>query len=247
MLDLSAFHAAVWRGEGFCNPVSPEAIDAALDAAKPRTGGTALDLGCGNGRLALRLAERGLSVTAVDVSPAMLELARAAAAESPFGGRVRFRRARAEAVLAEAGPAYDMIVAAGVHGVVAGATDPVAGAEAVARRLAPGGAFLFADAFWRRPPSAAARAAMPGYAAKAVYAEACAAAGLRLVEERDSSAEDWRVYFERMRTAVAGLAGGEAAAHRTRLDRAQTLWRAEADAVGFTTLLLFGPARRLRP
>ena len=38
-----------------------------------------LDLACGHGRLALPLAERGLDVTGVDLSPRSLELARAAA------------------------------------------------------------------------------------------------------------------------------------------------------------------------
>ena len=43
--------------------------------------GRALDLACGNGRNALFLAEQGFTVEAVDIAPAALELARAAAKE----------------------------------------------------------------------------------------------------------------------------------------------------------------------
>lgn len=39
-------------------------------------GPAVLDLGCGTGNLALRLARRGLQVTGVDLSPEMLDLAR---------------------------------------------------------------------------------------------------------------------------------------------------------------------------
>jgi SAM-dependent methyltransferase len=40
------------------------------------TGGPALELGCGTGRIALALAQTGLSITGVDVSTGMLALAR---------------------------------------------------------------------------------------------------------------------------------------------------------------------------
>jgi ubiquinone/menaquinone biosynthesis C-methylase UbiE len=42
-----------------------------------RPGEAALDLGCGTGTDALWLAEQGMQVTALDASPAMLEIARA--------------------------------------------------------------------------------------------------------------------------------------------------------------------------
>lgn len=50
--------------------------------------GKALDLGCGEGADALRLAQRGWTVTAVDVSAVALERAVAHAAEAGVGDRV---------------------------------------------------------------------------------------------------------------------------------------------------------------
>jgi len=47
-----------------------------LGALKPCRGERILDAGCGTGRLAQELAARGAEVTGVDVSPAMLEIAR---------------------------------------------------------------------------------------------------------------------------------------------------------------------------
>jgi SAM-dependent methyltransferase len=47
-----------------------------------------LDVGCGPGRHAVALAEAGLSVTGVDVSPRFLEIARVAGNELGLGGRL---------------------------------------------------------------------------------------------------------------------------------------------------------------
>src|SRR6516164_9668674 len=47
------------------------------------TGGPVLELGCGTGRIALALAQRGLDITGIDVSDGMLTLARRKAAACP--------------------------------------------------------------------------------------------------------------------------------------------------------------------
>ncbi len=49
-----------------------------------------LDLCCGTGSLSLRLAERGLDVTALDLSAEMLSVARERAERSPFADRILF-------------------------------------------------------------------------------------------------------------------------------------------------------------
>ena len=50
---------------------------------------SALELACGTGRLAIPLAQRGLSVTGIDFSSAMLDLARKVdtVRTAPFGAR----------------------------------------------------------------------------------------------------------------------------------------------------------------
>ena len=53
------------------------------------SGGTVLDLGCGNGRVALALAARGFQVEGLDISPSMIEEARAAAAAAGVDARFR--------------------------------------------------------------------------------------------------------------------------------------------------------------
>jgi SAM-dependent methyltransferase len=66
-----------------------DAVESALVEQFLPSAGTVLDLGCGNGRVALALAERGYDVEGVDISPSMIEEARAAAAAA--GVEARFR------------------------------------------------------------------------------------------------------------------------------------------------------------
>lgn len=49
-----------------------------------------LDVGCGSGRYAVEFARRGASVTGLDMAPAMLDMARKAAAEARVDARCRF-------------------------------------------------------------------------------------------------------------------------------------------------------------
>ena len=68
--------------------------DVEIYAGLAPPGGSVLELGAGAGRLAFALAERGLRVTGVDLSPAMLEQARARLDRAPpdIAGRLEFRR-----------------------------------------------------------------------------------------------------------------------------------------------------------
>ncbi|MBB4689754.1 class I SAM-dependent methyltransferase [Amycolatopsis jiangsuensis] len=68
--------------------------------------GRALDVGCGEGRFARRLAAAGLTVDGIDTSAAMV--ARAAAAGSPGPGTVSYRQADVTAEALEPG-AYGFI------------------------------------------------------------------------------------------------------------------------------------------
>ena len=56
-------------------------VDAVVEVADVRPGMRAVDLGCGGGQLTIPLAQRGASVTGVDISPKMIEVLDAKAAE----------------------------------------------------------------------------------------------------------------------------------------------------------------------
>ncbi|MET9763981.1 class I SAM-dependent methyltransferase [Streptomyces sp. NPDC006372] len=104
----------------------------AVLAAVPDGCGTALDAGCGDGLLARKLAGRAASVTGVDRSPQMIELARAHA-QAP--GNVVYLEADylADGSLAEG--AYDFVCAVAVvhHAPLEEAVNRLA------RLTAPGG------------------------------------------------------------------------------------------------------------
>ncbi len=98
------------------------------------------DLGCGTGTTALDLARRGMTVYAVDLSPAMCRLARQNARRAGLPVRVicanllTFRLPEAvELVTCEFGPLNHL----------ARRADLVRAARAVARALRPGGCFYF--------------------------------------------------------------------------------------------------------
>jgi SAM-dependent methyltransferase len=59
-------------------------------AQAQQAGGPILEMGCGTGRVALVLAQRGFDVTGVDISPRMIEQANAKAAGQDLAGKARF-------------------------------------------------------------------------------------------------------------------------------------------------------------
>lgn len=73
------------------------------------TAGRVLDLACGPGAASVWLAERGLTVLGVDVSPVAVAQARRLAAETGVGERCRFEVADLDDGL-PAGPPVDVIV-----------------------------------------------------------------------------------------------------------------------------------------
>ncbi|MGL4282006.1 MAG: class I SAM-dependent methyltransferase [Albidovulum sp.] len=101
--------------------------------------GSVLDLGCGTGALALRIAtEAGAAVVGVDPAGAMLDLARA----KPGADRVRWVEADARRL--RLGERFDLIVMTG-HAFQVFLTDPDRAAclASIARHLAPEGHFIF--------------------------------------------------------------------------------------------------------
>lgn len=120
-------------------PGFPEVFfDRLADRGWIMAGQRALDLGTGTGSLALGFADRGLTVTGVDIAPELLEAARNRAAARALS--VEFITAPAEATtLAEAG--FDLVSA----GQCWWWFDSAAALEEAIRVLVPGGRLLICD------------------------------------------------------------------------------------------------------
>lgn len=96
-------------------------------------GARVLDVGCGGGLLCEALARAGATVTGVDLSPTMIEVARLHAAES--GLKVSYQLAEA-AALADAGETYDVVCC---MEMLEHAPEPGVVLEQLARLARPGG------------------------------------------------------------------------------------------------------------
>lgn len=107
----------------------------AAHATEFPTGGSALDIACGRGRLALWLAERGMSVTGYDVSTVAVEHAAAEARRRRVADRCRFEVVDLDGGLPP-GPPVDVIVC---HLFRDARLD-----RALLERLAPGGLLAIA-------------------------------------------------------------------------------------------------------
>lgn len=107
---------------------------------------TALDLGTGTGTVARGLAIRGLDVTALDPSPALMEEARALDAQA--GVSIDYHVGKAEQ-LALADASFDLVTA----GQCWHWFDRSTAAHEVARILKPGGALIIAHFDWLPLPA----------------------------------------------------------------------------------------------
>lgn len=97
-------------------------------------GAAVLDAGCGTGRVAMRLAERGFDCVGVDVDPSMLDAARRRAPDLAW--------VHADLAGLDLGRAFDLVVAAGnVVPLVAEGTEGAVVAR-MAAHVAPGGALV---------------------------------------------------------------------------------------------------------
>ena len=140
--ELAKFEASAsgfWDSHGefaplhLLNPVRTQFIAQRTALAGRRV----LDVGCGGGLLAETLARAGARVTAIDLAPAMIEVARLHAAESALA--VDYRLIAAEEVAAAEPAAFDVVTCMEMLEHV---PDPAAMTATLARALRPGGALF---------------------------------------------------------------------------------------------------------
>src|SRR5690606_31774780 len=111
----------------------------------PLPGANVLDVGCGGGLLSEALAKAGAQVTAIDLAPNLLKVARLHGLES--GIRVEYRQLPVEALADEAPASFDAITCMEMLEHV---PDPAAIVRACATLLKPGGR-LFLSTLNRTP------------------------------------------------------------------------------------------------
>ncbi len=127
----------------FTNPVRPWSLDFCFRAAGDLTGKRVLDVGSGTGENALVLAALGAQVTALDISPASLEVVQKRAELSGLADRISTICAPVEAYSGE--ERYDVIWCnAFLHHVTSELPAVIAGLQA---RLEPGGRIVIAEPF----------------------------------------------------------------------------------------------------
>ena len=135
--DASA--AAFWDSHGefrplhLLNPLRLQFIAERTALAGSRV----LDVGCGGGLLAEALARAGARVTAIDLAPAMIEVARLHAAESALA--VDYRLSSAEEVAAAEPAGFDVVTCMEMLEHVPA---PAAMTATLAQLLRPGGALF---------------------------------------------------------------------------------------------------------
>ena len=135
MLDRTARRTAFDRIAQEYDAMRPgysrEAINFALPPA-PAGGGSLLEVGCGSGQATRSLVGRGYRITAIDISPNLLEIARRRFRNRP---EISFGQVSFEDFIPEKGETFDVILApTSWHWI-----DPDIGLRKAAELLLPGG------------------------------------------------------------------------------------------------------------
>ncbi|HZD42126.1 MAG TPA: methyltransferase domain-containing protein [Terriglobales bacterium] len=129
-----------------------------------RSGETVLDIGCGAGMdllLAARRSGPSGKVIGVDMTPAMLELAKRSALKAGLWGNVEVRRGTAEQLPVES-ESVDVVLSNGVLNL---SPDKLSAFREIYRVLKPGGRLHLADVIVQRELSLAARSDVDLWAA----------------------------------------------------------------------------------
>jgi 2-polyprenyl-6-hydroxyphenyl methylase / 3-demethylubiquinone-9 3-methyltransferase len=134
---FDALAARFWDPHGEFRPLhrlNPVRLQFVAERAR-LAGARVLDVGCGGGLLAEALARAGAAVTAIDLAPGMIEVARLHAADS--GLSIDYQVAAAEELARADTPPFDVLTCMELLEHV---PDPAAMLATMARLLRPGGA-----------------------------------------------------------------------------------------------------------
>jgi SAM-dependent methyltransferase len=178
-LDPYAFLAVL--GKRVIHPGGRASTDRLLEWAAIAPGRRVLDIGCGVGTTAIRLAQDyGADVVAADIAPLMRERAQGNVAAAGLSGKVRVEAADITS-LPYSDASFDVVLAEAVTMFV----DRGRAAAELARVCKPGGLVLATEFCWRRPPTDKAREVFLGqvcpglrFDTEAEWAGIYAAAGL---------------------------------------------------------------------
>lgn len=125
----------------FTDETNQRLVQACIDCTGIRPGQRILDIGCGSGIFSHWLAQRGLKVSAVDISPKLIDLGRRLYPEVDFqvgdAGHLAYRTGAFDAV--------------SLCGVIHHFPEPAPVAAEVARVTKPGGSFFAFDPNRRNP------------------------------------------------------------------------------------------------
>jgi 2-polyprenyl-6-hydroxyphenyl methylase/3-demethylubiquinone-9 3-methyltransferase len=136
---LGALHRFNPARLGFIRRVAVERFGRDGEARAPFAGLTLLDVGCGGGLLCEPMRRLGFSVTGIDAARRNVDVA---SAHARAGGLdIDYRCVSAEALLAEGGPGFDLVLNMEVVEHVA---DPGGFLRATAGLVAPGGMMVVA-------------------------------------------------------------------------------------------------------
>jgi len=151
LLDPYTFLAVL--GKRVIHPGGRRSTEELFNLAQLRPGQKALDVGCGVGTTAIQMARRfGVAVTALDISPIMLDRARRNVRRVGLERDIDVEQGD---ILALRFPdsTFDRVIAEAVTMFV----DRSRAAKELVRVCRPGGMVLATEFFWRQPPTEEAR------------------------------------------------------------------------------------------